>query len=167
MGLPSLSWLLGYPTCFLGLGRLILRGANFMNQKYEIFGFHNLQKISNQKNTRATSFGNCNNTFSGDFGAMCVSRLLLTLPVTSADEGSEKLIGRSNSLLFWVDHSFLSRVLPLVGLSSVLLTVMVIVLVVTTLISRSSQVSMSKRLNLYSYRFPVLEGGRPSHACWL
>ena len=33
-----------------------------------------------------------------------------------------------------------SRVLPLVGLSSVLLTVMVIVLVVTTLISRSSQV---------------------------
>ena len=39
-----------------------------------------------------------------------------------------------------IDHSFLSRVLPLVGLSSVLLTVMVIVLVVTTLISRSSQV---------------------------
>ena len=39
-----------------------------------------------------------------------------------------------------VDNESHSRVLPLVGLSSVLLTVMVIVLVVTTLISRSSQV---------------------------
>ena len=67
-------------------------------------------------------------------------RLLLTLPVTTADEGSEKLIGRSSIFLLWIHRSFLSRVLPLVGLSSVLLTVMVIVLVVTTLISRSSQV---------------------------
>ena len=48
-----------------------------------------------------------------------------------------------------VNKNFLLRVLPLVGLSSVLLTVMVIVLVVTTLISRSSQVLMLIRATLY------------------
>ena len=78
-------------------------------------------------------------------------RLLLTLPVTTADEGSQKLIGRSITLLVWMVHNnFLFRVLPLVGLSSVLLTVMVIVLVVTTLISRSSQVLMPKRTTLHN-----------------